>query len=179
MPEGATPRRAVVFLEPNNSGPVALRDRVTLSVRGAHSHYELLVVPQGQTVTITNDDRTAHSLFSVSSIKPMELGNLPAGESRTVALDKPGNVDLFCAIHDAMQATIVVAPSSYTTHTNPQGSFVLMGIPGGRYRAVAYAPELGQASIAVEVKGGERSVIQLHIQHPGRAQRKGTPVQGK
>ena len=165
--DGAMPRRAAIYLESINSAPVLSKDRATLSLRSAHSQIELLVLPVGTTLLIGNDDHLTHSIFSVSAVKPIALGPLLVGESRVVALDHPGIVDVYCAMHDTMQATIVVAPSGLVTLSNAQGAFALPGVPIGRYRAVAYAPELGQAVLPVEMKGGERVTLHFRIAHPG------------
>lgn len=166
LSDGGIPKRAAIYLEP--MGPAAPgKDRATLSLRSAHSQPELFVFPIGTTLAINNDDHLTHSVFSVSAVKPLSLGPMAVGESRSVVLDRAGILDVFCAMHDAMQATVVIAPSSLVTLSNAQGAFALPGVPVGRYRAVAYAPELGQAVLPVDIRNGERIALHFHIAHPG------------
>ena len=166
LSDGGIPKRAAIYFE-NVTGPGSPgKDRASLSMRSTHSQIELLVLPLGTTLSINNDDYLTHSLFSVSPTKPMSLGPMSVGESRSVVLDRPGVVDIFCSMHDVMQATVVIAPSNLVVLSNSQGSFALSGVPVGRYRAVAYAPELGQALLSVDVKNGERSALHFRIAHP-------------
>ncbi len=166
--DGRTARRAAIFLEGagNPAGPP--RERPLLSLRSAHRQLELLLATVGQSLQISNDDLTTHSVFSVSPLKPLSLGPLAAGESRTVLLDKPGVLELFCHLHDAMEAVVVIAPSGLWALSNPQGSYSLTGVPAGRYRAVAYAPELGQVALPLEVRSGERSTLHFQILPPSQ-----------
>lgn len=165
LSDGGIPKRAAIYLE-SSTAAVPSKDRASLSLRSAHSQPELLILPIGTTLLIGNDDHLAHSVFSVSQVKPLALGPLLVGESRSVQLDRPGIVDLFCAMHDAMQATVVVASSHLTTLSNSQGAFALPGVPVGRYRAIAYAPELGQAVLSVDIRNGERITLHFQIAHP-------------
>lgn len=67
-----------------------------------------LVVKAGDTVDFTNEDPFFHNVFSLSDTKTFDLGSYPKGQSRSVTFDKPGNVDVECAIHPAMRMVIDV-----------------------------------------------------------------------
>jgi len=91
------------------------------------------------------------------------------GESRAVPLERPGIIELFCSLHDAMEAVVVVAPSGLSALTSRGGSYTLTGVPAGRYRAVAYAPEVGQVALPLEVRGGERATLHFQVVPPSQA----------
>lgn len=167
LSDGSIPKRAAIYLEGGTAAIATGKERAPLSLRSAHSQFELLVLPIGTTLQLSNDDHLTHSIFSVSPIKPLMLGPLSVGESRTVQLDRSGIMELFCSMHDAMQALVVVAPSGLVALSNAQGAFALPSVPVGRYRAVAYAPELGQATRTFDIRNGERITLHLQIAHPG------------
>ncbi|MES2672674.1 MAG: plastocyanin/azurin family copper-binding protein [Pseudomonadota bacterium] len=69
-----------------------------------------LSVKVGDKVEFKNMDPYNHNIFSLSDIQLFDLGSYPKGESRTVTFEKPGTVDIECAIHPAMKLTVEVSP---------------------------------------------------------------------
>jgi plastocyanin len=69
-----------------------------------------LTVHVGDTVKFVNDDPFAHNIFSLSDTKSFDLGSYGHGLSKSVTMDKPGEVDVECAVHPEMKMTIQVQP---------------------------------------------------------------------
>lgn len=69
-----------------------------------------LTVKVGDEVTFSNQDPFFHNVFSLSETKTFDLGSYPKGKFKSVKFDKPGRVDVECAIHPTMQMTIEVKP---------------------------------------------------------------------
>ena len=67
-----------------------------------------LKIKVGDIVEFRNEDPFFHNVFSLSDIKYFYLGSFPKGQSRKVIFDKPGTVDVECAIHSNMQLKIEV-----------------------------------------------------------------------
>lgn len=137
-----------------------------LSTRVATFYPDFLVIPVGQTVQISNNDRLMHSPFSISPAKPFELSRHAPGDTHSIVFDRVGVVDVFCNIHETMQTVIVVVPSTYYALLAPDGSFQLNSVPPGRYRAVGYAPQMGQSeqvSLPIEVRSRERTTVRLQF----------------
>jgi len=67
-----------------------------------------LKVKIGDTVSFKNADPFMHNIFSLSDAKTFDLGSYPAGQSRPVSFDKPGTVEVECALHPGMKMTILV-----------------------------------------------------------------------
>lgn len=67
-----------------------------------------LVVQQGDSVKFVNEDPFAHNVFSLSDIKSFDLGSHGQGTARSIVMDKPGTVDVECAVHPDMKLTIEV-----------------------------------------------------------------------
>jgi plastocyanin len=67
-----------------------------------------LTVQQGDSVRFVNDDPFAHNIFSLSDTKSFDLGSYGQGQSKAVVMDKPGIVDVECAVHPEMKMTVEV-----------------------------------------------------------------------
>jgi plastocyanin len=67
-----------------------------------------LTVKVGDVVNFKNDDTFAHNIFSLSDIKTFDLGSYPKGQSKPVTFDKPGVVEIECAIHPDMKVVVDV-----------------------------------------------------------------------
>lgn len=67
-----------------------------------------LLIKVGDTVSFKNGDPYNHNIFSLSDAKSFDLGSYPQGQSRTVAFDKPGTVEVECSIHPDEKMTITV-----------------------------------------------------------------------
>ena len=67
-----------------------------------------LTVKVGDTVSFKNEDPFAHNVFSLSDVKTFDLGSYPKGQSKSVTFDKPGTVEIECAIHPDMKGVVEV-----------------------------------------------------------------------
>jgi len=93
----------------------------------------VLAIPVGSTVSFPNYDPIFHNAFSNYSGQVFDVGLYPPGTTRNVAFRKAGIVRVFCNIHPAMSALIVVLDSSYYAVTNRAGAFTLRDVPPGQY----------------------------------------------
>jgi len=62
----------------------------------------------GDTIRFKNEDPFFHNIFSLSELATFDLGSYPKGQSKTVVFDKPGKIDVECAIHSQMHLTVTV-----------------------------------------------------------------------
>jgi plastocyanin len=67
-----------------------------------------LKVKVGDVIVFKNEDPFSHNIFSLSDIKTFDLGSYPKGQSKSVTFDKPGMVEIECAIHPDMKLTVEV-----------------------------------------------------------------------
>jgi plastocyanin len=79
-----------------------------VSQKGKSFSLKKLTVKTGDTVKFVNEDPFSHSVFSVSPAKNFDLGTYPQGGAKTVKFDKPGVVEVECAVHPGMQMFIEV-----------------------------------------------------------------------
>lgn len=69
-----------------------------------------LTVKVGDTVKFVNEDSFAHNVFSLSAPKSFDLGSFGNGGSKSVTFDKPGKVEVECAVHPDMRLDVEVTP---------------------------------------------------------------------
>jgi plastocyanin len=67
-----------------------------------------LKIKVGDVVEFKNMDPFFHNVFSLSDPKLFDLGSYPQGQSKSVTFDKPGLVEVECAIHPEMKMNIEV-----------------------------------------------------------------------
>ena len=122
-----------------------------------------LAIAAGETVVMPNDDVIFHNVFSYSTPNDFDLGMYPRGESRAKTFQYPGVVRIYCSIHESMNATIFVAPSSYFAIAGATGAFTIRDVPPGRYRLRTWNRRLPPASQLVEVGPGAPVVTELVV----------------
>src|SRR5579871_2374237 len=94
----------------------------------------VLPVATGTIVDFPNADPIFHNAFSSYDGQIFDVGLYPPGTSRSVAFRREGTVRIFCNIHPAMSAVIVVVKSPYFTVSEKNGEFTIPNIPSGSYR---------------------------------------------
>jgi plastocyanin len=67
-----------------------------------------LKIKVGDSVEFKNMDPYFHNVFSLSDTKLFDLGSYPQGQSKSVTFDKPGMVEVECAIHPEMKMRVEV-----------------------------------------------------------------------
>jgi hypothetical protein len=92
----------------------------------------ILPVPAGTTVDFPNSDPIFHNAFSSYSGQIFDVGLYPPGTSRAVKFTRPGVLRVFCNIHPAMSAIILVLNTPWFVKTAKDGSFE-MNVPPGEY----------------------------------------------
>jgi plastocyanin len=139
---------------------------------------QVAVVQPGTSVLFPNLDSVFHNVFSSSPRNSFDLGSYRAGEKpRAVTLTSPGVVEVFCNIHQKMNAKILVVPNAYFTQVRPNGSFRLNGVPIGQRSIVAWSPHAKPTQQKVEVTGAgaqvsfvlERQDAKAHVNKLGQA----------
>lgn len=67
-----------------------------------------LKIKVGDSIKFVNDDPYSHNVFSLSDAKSFDLGTYPKGVAKSVTFDKPGTVEIECAVHPAMKLVVEV-----------------------------------------------------------------------
>jgi plastocyanin len=93
----------------------------------------VLAIEVGATVDFPNYDPIYHNAFSNYDGQIFDIGLYAPGTSRSVIFRRQGVVRVFCNIHSAMSAVIVVLPTPYFATTGRDGGFEIADVPAGRY----------------------------------------------
>jgi plastocyanin len=158
-------RRGVVYLE---QAPRAAFDepeptRAVMDQRNELFVPHVLAVMVGTVVDFPNSDRTYHNVFSLSRAKRFDLGRYAAGRSKSVRMDRPGIVRVFCDIHSHMNAFILVFAHPFFDVTGPDGRFELADLPGGSYSVVGWYEGEARVTRPVAVTAGAWTDLELVV----------------
>jgi plastocyanin len=155
--------RMVIILEGGKPAPKPPVNAV-LNQQGSHFDPELIVVPTGSTVQFPNLDPIFHNVFSLSKVRKFDLGYYPEGQSRAVKFNDAGVVQVYCHIHAAMYAAIVVTDSPWYVKPESDGSFSFSNVPPGRYRLNVWHKIAGYRKVDVVVP--ESGSVEVNISVP-------------
>jgi plastocyanin len=139
-------------------------------------HPHVLPILVGTTVDFPNSDPIFHNAFSNYDGQMFDVALYPPGTSRTVVFRKAGIVRVFCNIHPAMSAIILVLKNPYFVKVNADGRYRIPNVPAGQYELHYYderatgdnghPPQLSVESTGVEVSAPVLSVSEASYVTP-------------
>jgi hypothetical protein len=124
---------------------------------------DLRVVVAGQSVQFTNDDPVVHNVFSTSTAREFDLGQPGPQQTRSVSFPTPGLVDIFCNIHEAMFAHVLVLPNRAFALVDPDGHFVIHDAPPGPHPLHAWGRSIEPFEQEVVVTANQPLVLELQL----------------
>ena len=89
------------------AGP-ALSAEVVVAQKNKNFSTKKLSLKVGDSIKFVNEDPFPHNVFSLSDVKSFDLGSYGQGGSKSVVFDKPGTVEIECAVHPDMKLTVEV-----------------------------------------------------------------------
>ena len=122
----------VVALEAVDAPPPSPAKHSTMVQKNKTFLPHVLPVAVGSTVDFPNYDPIFHNAFSSYSGQIFDIGLYAPGASRAVRFNRPGVVRVFCNIHPAMSAVILVLNTPWFAITGKGGDFTL-DVPPGTY----------------------------------------------
>jgi plastocyanin len=133
-------RHGVVYLDtaPRSAFDEREPARAVMDQRNERFVPHVLAVMVGTVVDFPNSDRTYHNVFSLSRAQRFDLGRYAAGKSKSVRMDRPGVVRVFCDIHSHMNAFVLVFNHPYFDISGDDGRFALPAVPPGNYTVVGW-----------------------------------------
>jgi plastocyanin len=151
---------AVVYLEGRGVAAPAATFSVTISDKVFAPH--VLVVPIGSTISFPNHDPFDHNVFSVSEPNSFDLGLYGRGEGKSVTLNHPGLVRVFCNVHPRMVALIQVMATHHYTQPGGDGAFTIADVAPGAYKLHVWH-ERAPAEVVKDVTVGPAGLADLTI----------------
>jgi plastocyanin len=162
-----------VWLEPRDAEAPPLHPRAVQMIQH-HKQFQphVLAIPVGTAVDFPNLDPIFHNAFSNIDGKPFDVGLYPPGSSKRVTFDRPGIVHVFCNIHQAMSAVIVVQNTPWLAVSNRDGEFSIPNVPPGIYRLHVYYERatretLDRLTQTIDVGEGRAVVPLIRISETG------------
>jgi plastocyanin len=116
----------------NGTAPLLPTKHATMTQKNKMFMPHVLPVLEGTTVDFPNFDPIFHNAFSSYNGQIFDVGLYPPGSSKSVRFTRAGAVRVFCNIHPAMSAVILVLSTPYFTTTEKDGSFEI-DVPPGAY----------------------------------------------
>jgi plastocyanin len=108
----------------------------------------ILAIAAGTYVDFPNDDPIFHNAFSSYNGQLFDLSLYAPGSTKTVRFSREGIVRVFCNIHSAMSAVIVVLPTPYFTTTGRDGAFQIPNVPPGEYQMTVFHERATEATLS-------------------------------
>jgi len=167
----------VVWLEPTAGAPV-------MPVKTSHAQMiqrdktfspHVLPVLAGTVVNFPNYDPIFHNAFSNYDGQVFDIGLYAPGTTRAIAFRREGVARVFCNIHPAMSAVIVVLKSPYFAVSNPNGAFEILGVPPGSYRMHVFHERATEQTLdalarTVDVSGEQVQLPPISVSESGYLQ---------
>jgi plastocyanin len=138
--DGKPRKDVVIWIEGLASAAPPAPPIAVLDQRNLEFVPHVLAVRVGTQVRMPNSDRVFHNVFSFHDGKRFDLGLYPVGTSKTLTFDKPGLSRIFCNIHPAMAAYLLVVDSAYVAVTDAHGRFTIEGVPAGSHAYRLWRP---------------------------------------
>ena len=108
----------------------------------------ILAIQTGTIIDFPNFDPIFHNAFSSYDGQIFDVGLYPPGNTKSVLFTRPGVVRIFCNIHAAMSAVVVVLTTPYFDETDARGYFEMPKVPPGEYELHVFHERATQTTLA-------------------------------
>jgi len=164
----------VVWLELASGAPVlpAGVGRAQMVQRNKTFTPHVLAISLGTVVDFPNFDPIFHNAFSNYNGQIFDIGLYPPGTTKSLAFRREGVVRVFCNIHPAMSAVIVVLKSPYFATSARNGAFQIANLPVGSYRMHVFHERAAEQTLAsltrtIEVGDGPLELAPIEVSESG------------
>jgi plastocyanin len=126
----------VVWLLPADGAPAPHADgkHARLIQKDKTFTPHVLAIETGTTVDFPNYDPIFHNAFSNFSGQLFDIGLYAPGSSKSFRFQRSGTVRIFCNIHPAMSAVILVVDTPYFNVSGRNGEFEIANVLPGEYK---------------------------------------------
>lgn len=123
---------AVVYFRPDASfAPPQPMPAQSMVTRRKQFFPRVLAITPGTEVAFPNQDPILHNAFSTSAGNQFDTGVYGTGDGTTHRFDRPGLVKVYCNVHHAMSAHILVLDVPWFARPDAEGRFRLDDLPEG------------------------------------------------
>lgn len=139
----------VIYFRPASGAVRVKPGSFQLYTHGRQFDPRVLAIPVGSTVNFPNQDQILHNVFSVSPVATFDLGYYGFGGSGHYTFTRPGVALIYCNVHNAMQADVLVLDTPYFTRPGRDGRFHLRNLPAGAGTLTIWNPRAAAIEIPV------------------------------
>jgi plastocyanin len=164
-PSGGPARDAIVYVvdAPRAEPLAASAPHARVEQLGKTFVPHVLPVLVGTTVDFPNGDSVLHNVYSRSAPRSFDLGMYGAGPGKSVRLEQPGRIDVFCAIHTNMHSVILIRDNPYFAVVDARGAFEIRDVPAGSYTLALWSDGRPEQSEPVRVSGSEPTIVRARF----------------
>ncbi len=160
--DGASPKDAIVVLEPLDFKPPPSHDTAVIDQMDKQFVPQVTVVRTGTAVNFPNSDQIKHDVYSDYPPKRFELKLYAGVPARPIVFDTPGLEALGCNVHDKMKAFVGIVDSPYFAKVRQiaRSGSVTINVPAGHYTVHVWHPDQSTRAPdkTLEVKGDPAAV---------------------
>lgn len=123
---------AVVYFRPATPAPLVVPSTpFVISTERKTFVPRVLPIPMGASVRFPNNDPILHNVFSTTKEAQFDLGLYGRSEGESHRFTQPGVIRIYCNVHHAMTAHVLVMDTPFFTRPDAQGRFRIVGVPPG------------------------------------------------
>ena len=166
--KGSDVRQAVVWFEPAGGGGGVRAAAAPFAMTTRQKQFEprVLAIPRGSRVRFPNEDVILHNVFSVSSGNAFDLGLYRKGPGKEQKFDQAGLVRVYCNVHHAMVAYVLVLDTPYFVRPDANGEFVLSGVPKGPGRLTVWHEQAEPSVMEIQAPAAAPLTARVEIVRP-------------
>ncbi len=158
------PAQVVIYLKKVKGKYSAPEKHVQLDQKYLQFTHRVLPVLKGTTIDFTNHDPVYHNVFTNSQANKFDLGRKRKGETVSVKMTSSEvPVKVYCEIHAAMKAYILVLDNPFFTTVGPGQTYEISGIPPGTYTMVAWHDYWEPVERKVKIKKGKATQADITL----------------
>jgi plastocyanin len=157
---------AVVWLEGKGS-PAGRPVEAAINTHSKQFLPRVLAVPSGSSVAFPNHDPFDHNVFSQSVEATFDLGLFGRGQTRSARFPQAGVVRVYCNVHAAMSAYVVVVDGVHFTQQGSDGSFSFSQVSPGSYTIHVWHERGGHQVLDLEVEPGRTAGVEMRLDASG------------
>ncbi|HEY5921508.1 MAG TPA: hypothetical protein VIV11_07545 [Kofleriaceae bacterium] len=123
----------------------------------------VLPIVVGTRVEFKNSDPVLHNVYSRADVKKFDLGMFSKSETKSVAFDTVGRIDVFCSIHTNMHVVILVLANDQFATSDASGFFAIPDLQPGTYTLAIWDEVASEREVTVEVAADKPAILKHQL----------------
>ncbi len=126
----------------------------------------LSVMAANTEISVQNSDPLLHNVqFFLGNDTLFNIAQPVQGQVNERLIEDVGVIDIECAVHGWMQASVLVVDNPYYAVTNENGQFSIPDLPAGTYQVKIWHKYLGEEINEITVTSGTETALDMDLAH--------------